>query len=136
MIRINIRDKKMKKKGAIVAILDNQNRILLGERPTDITCWAPGKWAFPGGHIERGETPEEAAIRETKEEMNLDIRDLKELELGKDNGAFVFYTRSYDGDVTIDHEHTDWAWVSRDNVEQYPLAPYVLEMYDWVLQHD
>ena len=126
----------MKKKGAIVAILDNQNRILLGARPTDITCWAPGKWAFPGGHIESGETPEEAEIRETKEEMNLEIRDLKELELGKDNGAFVFYTRSYNGDVEIDHEHTDWAWVSRDDMEHYTLAPHVLEMYDWVLQHD
>lgn len=28
----------------------------------------PGKWAFPGGHIEEGETADEAAIREAKEE--------------------------------------------------------------------
>jgi 8-oxo-dGTP diphosphatase len=37
-----------------------------------------GKWVFPGGYVERGERAEDAAIRETKEEVNLDveIRDL------------------------------------------------------------
>lgn len=32
-----------------------------------------GKWVFPGGYVERGETLEEACLRETKEEVNLDI---------------------------------------------------------------
>lgn len=35
---------------------------------------ARGKWVFPGGYVERGETVEEAALRETKEETNLDVR--------------------------------------------------------------
>lgn len=30
-----------------------------------------GKWAFAKGHVESGETPEAAALRETKEEMGL-----------------------------------------------------------------
>ena len=33
-----------------------------------------GKWVFPGGYVDRGETVEGAAVRETKEEANLDIR--------------------------------------------------------------
>ena len=33
-----------------------------------------GKWVFPGGYVDRGETVEGAAVRETKEEVNLDIR--------------------------------------------------------------
>ncbi|MBE5787978.1 MAG: NUDIX domain-containing protein [Clostridiales bacterium] len=32
-----------------------------------------GKWGFPGGAIELGETPEMAAIREVKEETGLDV---------------------------------------------------------------
>jgi len=36
-----------------------------------------GKKAFPGGHVDYGETTEAAVIRETKEETNLDIYDLK-----------------------------------------------------------
>jgi 8-oxo-dGTP diphosphatase len=33
----------------------------------------PEYWDIPGGMVEEGETPREAAIRETKEEVNLDI---------------------------------------------------------------
>jgi ADP-ribose pyrophosphatase YjhB (NUDIX family) len=35
---------------------------------------AMGKWSFPGGHVDRGESVQEAAIRETKEEAHLDVR--------------------------------------------------------------
>jgi 8-oxo-dGTP diphosphatase len=35
---------------------------------------AMGKWVFPGGYVDRGESVEEAAVRETKEESDLDIR--------------------------------------------------------------
>ena len=33
-----------------------------------------GKWVFPGGYVDRGETVKDAAIRETKEECALDVR--------------------------------------------------------------
>ncbi|MDG6903135.1 MAG: NUDIX domain-containing protein, partial [Nitrososphaerota archaeon] len=32
-----------------------------------------GLWAFPGGRVEAGESPSEAALRETKEEVGLDV---------------------------------------------------------------
>ena len=33
-----------------------------------------GKWVFPGGYVDRGESVREAAIRETKEESNIQVR--------------------------------------------------------------
>ena len=35
---------------------------------------ALGKWVFPGGYVDRGEAVYDAAIRETKEESNLDVK--------------------------------------------------------------
>ena len=35
---------------------------------------ALGLWVFPGGYVDRGESVTDAAIRETKEESNLDVR--------------------------------------------------------------
>jgi 8-oxo-dGTP diphosphatase len=35
---------------------------------------ALGKWVFPGGYVDRGESVRDAAIRETKEESQLDVR--------------------------------------------------------------
>jgi ADP-ribose pyrophosphatase YjhB (NUDIX family) len=34
---------------------------------------ALGKWVFPGGYVDRGESVRDAAIRETKEECQLDV---------------------------------------------------------------
>jgi 8-oxo-dGTP diphosphatase len=37
----------------------------------------PNHWDLIGGHVEEGETPEEALIREYKEELNLDLKEYK-----------------------------------------------------------
>ena len=56
------------KAGVAVIILNEENQVLLQKR-SDV-----GLWGIPSGHIEIGETVSEAAIREIKEETNLDIR--------------------------------------------------------------
>ena len=121
-------------RGAVVVILDDDDKVLLLAR-TPGNYWAAGKWAYPGGKLESGETPKQAAIRETKEEANLTVSDLRDLKLKVDIPLAMYYTRSYSGSIEIDFEHTDWAWVDRQNIEYYDLAPQTLEMYDWVLKN-
>ena len=124
----------MKITGAIVVIINDENKTLLLKRPNWIK-WAPGKWAFPGGKIEKGETTLAAAIRETYEETQLAVGNLKEVKVLPDRPVAVYYTYEYEGEVEIDFEHDDWAWVSMAEAPAYELAPDVLETYDWVLKN-
>jgi ADP-ribose pyrophosphatase YjhB (NUDIX family) len=53
-----------------VVLVEHQGQLLLGRRAID-----PGRglWSFSGGYVNRGEKVEAAALREVKEETNLDI---------------------------------------------------------------
>ncbi len=51
--------------GSAVILLDSKNRILLHHRADNDT------WGLPGGNMEPGETLEETALRETREEVGL-----------------------------------------------------------------
>ena len=54
-----------------VALIDADGRVLISKRPEGKTM--AGLWEFPGGKVEEKETPEDALIRELKEELGLDI---------------------------------------------------------------
>ena len=51
------------------ALIDRDGRVLMAQRPEGKP--AAGLWEFPGGKLEEGETPEEALIRELKEELDI-----------------------------------------------------------------
>lgn len=117
-----------------MVLLDDRKRTLILLRPSHAQ-WAPRRWGFPGGKIESGETPEEAVVRETKEETQLEVHNLKPLETPRLTPVATYYSRDFEGEVEIDHEHDDWAWAGRAEIEDYELAPDVLEMYEWVLEN-
>lgn len=54
--------------GAEAAVFDDDGRILLMKRADD------GTWCLPCGFVDPGESPEETAVRETREETGLDVR--------------------------------------------------------------
>ena len=54
------------------ALIDIDGRVLVARRPDDKDM--AGLWEFPGGKIEPDETPEQALIRELKEELAIDTR--------------------------------------------------------------
>ncbi len=58
-------------KVAVGAICRGREGIVLLRRAIDP---ASGKWVFPGGYVDRGETPEIAARREAREEIRAEIR--------------------------------------------------------------
>ena len=54
-----------------VALIDADGRVLLAKRPEGKTL--AGLWEFPGGKVEEGERPEDALIRELKEELGINV---------------------------------------------------------------
>ena len=55
-----------------IALIDNDGRILLAKRPRNKPMG--GLWEFPGGKIEKCETPEQALIREIDEELGVNTK--------------------------------------------------------------
>ena len=51
------------------ALVDADNRVLVAQRPADKQLG--GLWEFPGGKLEPGERPEDALVRELKEELGI-----------------------------------------------------------------
>lgn len=55
-----------------VALIDPDGRVLLAQRPAARAF--PGFWEFPGGKMEENELPEDALIRELREELGIETK--------------------------------------------------------------
>ena len=53
------------------ALIDPDGRVLVQQRPEGKAM--AGLWEFPGGKVERGETPEAALVRELREELGISM---------------------------------------------------------------
>lgn len=103
------------------AIIQHDSKILLCESPK----WG-NKWAFPGGHIEPGETISQAAIREGKEETGLDLEFVDISGYGELINPPEFHRTMHavyfdvvleakSDNITLQKEElTDWKWVAVD----------------------
>jgi 8-oxo-dGTP pyrophosphatase MutT (NUDIX family) len=93
----------------------------------------PGHWALPGGNADEGETPEQAAIREAREEIGVDadpaaLKDLEKVITPKGK-AFHTYAIPVAEKFTprLNGEHTGYAWASLDMLPR-PLHPAIDDM--------
>jgi 8-oxo-dGTP diphosphatase len=55
-----------------VALVDADGRVLIARRPEGKAL--AGLWEFPGGKLGANETPEEALIRELREELGIEVK--------------------------------------------------------------
>ncbi|MBC8020012.1 MAG: 8-oxo-dGTP diphosphatase MutT [Methyloceanibacter sp.] len=113
---------------AACALLDREGAVLLAKRPAGRPL--AGLWEFPGGKVEAGEQPEEALIRELREELGIDIakEDLTPLTFA--SHAYpdfhllmpVYLCRRWQGHLTA-HEGQELLWVRPDTLHLYDMPP-------------
>ena len=126
---------------AAAALVDPDGRVLIAKRKDE--GFLGGLWEFPGGKVEAGETPEEALIRELREELGVDTwqsclapftfasHTYEEFHLV----MLLYICRKWDSQpVNRAHSKLKWVW-SRDLVS-YPMPPadkpIVAILRDWL----
>ncbi|MFB6213670.1 MAG: NUDIX hydrolase [Candidatus Nanohaloarchaea archaeon] len=89
-----------------------------------------GKWAPVHGSLEEGETPEEAGIREVKEEVNLEVELTQEDKITKTPADYKtdelhwYLTEEYSGEIQVEErEISDYKWMTLDQIEERELLP-------------
>ena len=113
---------------AAVALIDVDGRVLLAKRPEGKTM--AGLWEFPGGKLQQGETPEQALVRELREELGIDTRDsclapLAFASHGYDDVQLLmplFACRVWQG-TPSPQEGQELAWVRPARLGDYPMPP-------------
>ena len=131
-----MKNDKIIKVGVGVMILKN-GKVLLGKRKN---AHGAGEYAFPGGHLEFGESIEDCARRETREEAGIEIKNIKFLFFSNltqyddkhyANIEVVSEWKSGKATVLEPHKFEDWGWYPVDNLPKplFVTAPISIEAY-------
>lgn len=108
----------------VAGIIKREKSVLLGLRPESGSL--AGLWEFPGGKIEAGEQPEQALIRELKEELNIDVeigplRFSTTHSYGEVSVLILFYEINYWRGQPAPVHHTELKWVNADEIKKLSL---------------
>ena len=119
--------KKIIKVASIAIIDQDKNKVLAVKRNADRLVG--GMWEFPGGKIEKGETPQEAAKRELKEEFHDEVQIGPQLDetvsYEYDFGIVkltVFFAKLLTNNFDIVAQ-SEVEWLSADEVQKLTWAP-------------
>lgn len=121
-------------------IINDEGQILVAQRPYSEIPYKSFKWEFPGGKVEENESPEDAIIREIREELNCEVNVKNKLgELEYDYPDFklemgLYLCRLEKGSLPKAIEHNQIKWISAEelgNLEwieaDYKILPIVKE---------
>jgi 8-oxo-dGTP diphosphatase len=107
------------------AIIEENGKVFIAKRRAGKNL--AGKWEFPGGKIEPGETPEEALARELSEEMDLRVSVGEFLcrayfESGPIKLELLAYRVTRVSGEPVLREHDEARWVKPSELLSYDLA--------------
>ena len=127
-------EKSLKKINVVAAVIRDDNKIFATERGYgDYKGW----WEFPGGKIETGESPEEALVREIKEDLDSEINVDEYIgTIEYDYPEFHLSMRCYwctllSGDLTL-KEAEDARWLDAGTIDSVKWLPADMELIETI----
>lgn len=112
-------------KEVTAAVIEKDGRILIARRKEGMQCG--GKWEFPGGKVEPGETPEACLRRELREEFGIEAGidgfiAASEFDYGTIHIRLLAYRAHYcSGEFSLT-DHAEVKWVARSELLQHDFA--------------
>lgn len=108
------------------AIVLEEDRVFVAQRSEFMNL--PLKWEFPGGKVEKYESPEACLKREIKEELNLEVEivqtfpsNFHSYSSGKEIELIPFLCRFLGGDLVL-KEHKNYVWMEVDKLHSLDWA--------------
>jgi 8-oxo-dGTP pyrophosphatase MutT (NUDIX family) len=112
-----------------VIVYNENNEVLMQKKTIDYPIHPGGIWCFFGGVIKENEEPKNGAIRELKEETNLELKELALVSVndylfyGKPSKKYVFKTKFIGkiSDIKLS-EGAGFAFINKSEISKYPIA--------------
>ncbi len=122
----------------VLILIKKDNKYLLtvraekGEGENDFH----GYWQIAGGGLEFGESVEECAIREAKEELGVDIVVVRLLPKiyhdarGRWHGIFIAFecTMKDDAEIILNEESSEYGWFTLEEAKKLKMMPLCIEI--------
>ncbi len=113
---------------AAAALIDVDNRVLIAERPAGKSM--AGLWEFPGGKVAPSETPEQALLRELREELAIEVCETCLAPFTFASHTYesfhllmpLYLCRNWEGEITP-QEGQRIKWVRAVRLTDYPMPP-------------
>lgn len=110
----------------VAALIVRGGRLLIARRPEGRHM--AGRWEFPGGKLEKGESPEDAVEREIREELGLDVRagqiyQAIAYSYPEKDVLLLFYAAAVVSGEPRPIEEAEIRWVTVAELDGYAFAP-------------
>ena len=108
------------------AVIEKEGKVLIARRAPHSKL--AGKWEFPGGKVEEGETLQDCLVRELSEELGIEVivgRLLAATEYHYEHGSFrihAFKVNWVSGAMSL-RDHDCVEWVLLEEITTYDLLP-------------
>ncbi|MTI70827.1 MAG: (deoxy)nucleoside triphosphate pyrophosphohydrolase [Firmicutes bacterium] len=113
-------------KQVCAAIIVHNDKILITQRNPRKKL--PLLWEFPGGKIEKKETPVDCVKREIHEELGIEIDVIRKFHINSHRYNFVHiqlisFLASWQNGIISLNEHEKYLWVKKEELMNYDFAP-------------